>query len=181
MTTRLLAVCTHNRTRSVLMGALLADRLAHRGIGVILETAGFREGGLPPTDETVRLLAKRGIDVSHHQSQPIDADVVNRADIVLTAERQHVVDIASRWPDAFPRTFTLPELVTRAERIGPRAGVPLAEWLRLVNDGRPVGVGYLNSTDVLEIDDPTGRAPSVWRSCFDEVDGLARRLSAVLA
>ena len=181
MTDQFLAVCTHNRTRSVMMGALLGDHLARSGVLVDVSTAGLRETGQPPTAETVRLLAARGFDVSDHRSQQLSADLIDASQLILTAERQHVVHIAGRWRAAFVRTFTLPEIVTRGEAVGRKGSSSLDEWLTVLNAGRPTGLDYMSATEVPEIADPTGRSPSIWRASFDEIDGLTRRLAALLA
>jgi protein-tyrosine phosphatase len=177
---RILCVCTHNRTRSVLMAAFLREHLARCGVVAEVNTAGFRDEGLPPTEMTVRLLAARGIDVSDHRSRRVSGDLVAWADLVLTAERDHVVRIAGDHLGAFVRTFTLPELLVRAQTAGPRRGGPLGEWLAAVNAGRPGAVGYL-LTPIPELADPTGRAPAMWEAAAREIDSLCRRLARPLA
>lgn len=177
---RVLAVCTHNRTRSVLVGALFEQFARRRGIDTIVRTAGFAEGGMPPTDTTVKLLAKRGIDASGHQSHLLTENSVIGADLVITAEHEHVVAIAGRWPQAFGYTFTLPELVERGDEVGQRGDRTLQEWLTAVNIDRPTALDYLE-TPVDEIDDPTGLAPSAWATCLSRVDALTSHLAILLA
>jgi protein-tyrosine phosphatase len=176
---RVLSVCTHNRTRSVLVGALLREHLRDAGLAADVATAGTAGSGLPATDPTVRLLGTRGIDVRGHRSRPLDERAVAGADLVVTAERDHVVWIAGRWPGAFRRTFTLPELVARlGDR--PLVGRDVAAWLDEVAAGRPTAMEYLDA-EVGEIADPTGRAPRAWDTAFAEIDDLTRRLAAAIA
>ena len=175
-----LAVCTHNRTRSVLMANLFQLHAAAAGLANLTQSGGFSEkGGEEPTDNTVRYLAARGIDVSGYRSHWMTDQSIRKAHLVVTAEKAHVVAIAGRWPDAFGYTFTLPELVERGEAVGGRNGRPLRDWLAEVNRGRPAALDYLDST-VGEIDDPTGRSPATWRASFDRVDDLAARLVGLL-
>lgn len=176
---RILSVCTHNRTRSVLIGALLQDHLLMRGRGVELVTGGFRAQHLPATEPTVRLLATRGIDVSEHRSRRVDDELIARADLIITAERDHVVWIAGRGHGWFQRTYTLPELVARAVDVGRRGDADLDEWLHRVGEGRPTAIHYL-SAPIPEVADPTGHAPAVWEAIFREIDELCRRLAEVL-
>jgi protein-tyrosine phosphatase len=176
---RVLSVCTHNRTRSVLVGALLREHLRQAGLDADVATAGTAGSGLPATDRTVRLLAARGIDVRDHRSQPLDERSVAGADLVVTAERDHVVWIAGRWPGAFRRTFTLPELVARAAAVQPMAG-DVSAWLDELAVDRPTAIDYLDA-DVGEIADPTGRAPGDWDVAFAHVDDLTRRLASAIA
>ncbi len=177
---RVLTVCTHNRTRSVLIGALLGEHLAERGTTAEIATAGIRDEGQPPTEETVRLLAARGHDVRSHRSRRVSADLVASADLVVTAERDHVVWIAGSFRGTFARTFTLPELLRWAAPAGPRQGDPWDQWLACVNAERPRASDYL-AARIDEIDDPTGRATKVWEQAFSEIDTMCAQLAALIA
>ncbi len=177
----ILTVCTHNRTRSVMMSALLESHLRAAGVHVHVHSAGTTAAGQPAMERAVRLLAARGLHVDRHRSRPIDAAVVKAADLIITAEQHHVVAIAGQWPEAFACTFTLPELVVRAESVGRRNGRPLREWLGEVGEGRTAAFDYLEATDIPEVADPTGRSPAVWDESFARIDALTRRLAQVLA
>lgn len=177
---RVLCVCTHNRTRSVLMAGLLAHHGRAAGVPLDVSSAGFASADEPALERAVRLLADRGVDAGGHRSRRLDAADVRTADLLVTAERAHVVSVAGRWPEAYPRTFTLPELVQRAEDAGARAGRPLDAWVLAVNDGRPSAFEYLDRSDVPEIDDPTGGRPAEWARAFAEIDALTARLAGAL-
>ena len=179
-TLELLAVCTHNRTRSVLIGALLAAHLEEVGVVAHVQSAGTAARGHPTMERAARLLADRGIDVVEHRSRMLEPEVVQAADLIVTAEQQHVVAIAGRWPGLFRRTFTLPELVRRGEAVGRRDGRPIAEWLLDVGHGRLTAFDYLDSTSIPEVADPTGQSPAVWEQSFARIDALTKRLALVL-
>lgn len=173
----ILCVCTHNRARSVLMAAVLRDELARAGARAEVSTAGFRDEGLPPTEMTLRLLAARGLDVSEHRSRRVSAELVHRADLILTAERDHVVRIVASDRDTFRRTFTLPELVTRTTRAAaPTTRRPIAHWLHEANSGRPRGADYLTAP-VPEVLDPSGRSPADWDAVLQEIDAWCGHLA----
>lgn len=178
---KVLLVCTHNRTRSVLMEALLGCHLHERGVDARTASVGTVGEAMPPMPEVVDLLAAHGVDVADHLSQSIDASVVAAADLVLTAEVQHVVHVAGSWRGTFARTFTLPEFVRRADAVGPRSGAPMPEWLQAVGEGRPTGVDYLHDESIGEVDDPTGGPPEVWSRSFAEIDEWCRRVAELLA
>ena len=126
-----LMVCTHNRTRSVLMEHLFDQHAAAAGLPALTKSGGFSEkGGEEPTDNTVRYLGARGIDVSGYRSHWMTDQSIRRAHLVVTAEKSHVIRIAGRWTDAFEHTFTLPELIERGEGVGPRGGRPLERVAR---------------------------------------------------
>jgi protein-tyrosine-phosphatase len=176
-----LAVCRHNRTRSVLMANLFQQHAEAAGLATLTQSGGFSAtGGEEPTDNTVRYLATRGIDVSGYRSLWMTDHSIRKAHLVVTAEKDHVIRIAGRWPDAFAHTFTLPELVARGEAVGRRDGRPLREWLEIVSVGRPTTLDYLD-TEVGEIADPTGRSPATWKAAFEEIDDLTARLVTLLA
>ncbi|MEO7398770.1 MAG: hypothetical protein ABIW84_09420 [Ilumatobacteraceae bacterium] len=177
---RVLCVCTHNRTRSVMTGGLLQRHLTRLRVDALVITAGTMPGGQPPMERAVRLLAGRGIVVDDHRSQALTDDLVSDADLIVTAERDHVVAIAGRWPKAFGATFTLPEIVALAERAGSRLGGPVDAWLARVGSSRVTALDYLDSDDLGELADPTGKAPAVWDKAFAEIDDLTRRLATVL-
>src|ERR1041384_1800548 len=105
-----------------MMGALLRTHLRAAGIDVQVRTAGTHAEGKPAMDRAVRILKGHGVDVSGHVSAALDADPVPAAALSVTAEKDHVVDIAGQWPDVYHRTYTLPELVQRAQEAGPRDG-----------------------------------------------------------
>jgi protein-tyrosine-phosphatase len=115
---RILTVCTHNRTRSVMMAALLDDLLTDRlGDGAVeISSSGFGPAGLPAIDDAVDAMQRRGPDVSAHRSSTPIVSLVDRADLILTAERKHVVEIAAPSIDDAPRV-PLP-----GNRGGTRAG-----------------------------------------------------------
>ncbi|MBU6150500.1 MAG: hypothetical protein KGR25_03560 [Chloroflexi bacterium] len=176
---QILTVCTHNRTRSVLMAGLLLHRLRQAGQEPIVGSAGFGPGDMPPTPETVDLLRRAGIDASGHLSRRTTPDLVRSADIIICAERQHVVRLVVEAEGDFRRIFTLPELRTRLDARGPMVASDLASALDLLNEGRPRGSGYLQN-DVPEVHDPTGGPPSEWEQAWVSIDGACTRVAAFL-
>jgi protein-tyrosine phosphatase len=176
---RVLCVCTHNRTRSVMTGALLQRHLVRLQVPATVSSAGTQPGGYPAIDGAVRLLAGRGIDVRDHRSRLLTDDIVLGSDLIVTAERAHVVAIAGRWPSAFSTTFTLPEIVALAGD-SRRDGASVADWVLGLGGDRPVGLDYLDAHTVEEIEDPTGRQPAVWDRVFAQIDALTNDLATAL-
>ena len=170
-------MCTWNRTRSVLMAGLLGHDARQAHLGLVIGSCGTQATDAPPTDDAVTRLARLGIDVRPHRSRPVTASLVREADLVLTAEQEHVVMISTLAPGAFDRTFTLPEFVELAER---REGRDTTAWLAAVNNDRPRSVDYLNA-EVDELRDPTGRPPAVWDESLEEISRLAGETCALLA
>jgi protein-tyrosine-phosphatase len=93
--------------------------------------------------------------------------------------REHLREAVVVHPDAWPRTFTLKELVRRAEQVGPRSpGQPFDEWLEKVHAGR-------NRLDLLEpapdddVADPIGMSDETYQRTAAEIGGLVDRLVAL--
>lgn len=174
-----LCVCTYNQSRSVMMGAFLRDHLLRRGVGDVVQvaTAGMRGEGRPPTSYALAQLGHRGWSVQGHLSRAVDAERLAGRDVVITAERAHVVSIAGRWPEMFERTFTLPELVGLLDTVPP---TDVDVWARL-GAARVARTDYLDAPEVGEIAEPGGGSLADWRQTALLIDGLTARVADWMA
>ena len=98
--------------------ALLRRRLQRIEVTADIRTAGLLEPDQPVSEGTVRALAARRLDVSGHRSQRLDAERVRSATLLVGMERRHVQEAVVLVPEAWPRAFTLKELVRRGQRLG---------------------------------------------------------------
>jgi protein-tyrosine phosphatase len=175
-----LLLCTANLCRSVMAQGLLAARLAARGVSVPVASAGLLlGGGCKPPAEVVSVMAARGIDVAGHCSRPVTADDLASATLILGLTREHVRHCAVLLPGAWPRTFTLRELVRRGHLVGPRApGEPLGDWLARAADGRSrrALLGRDPSDDVR---DPYGGPLADYQATAGLLDELTDDLAAL--
>ena len=160
---RILVLCAHNRTRSVMIEGLLRKYLASAPRFVV-ESAGFGPAGLPALPEAVQLLAEQGVYMGEHRSRQATAQMVRDAHLILTADKKQVLAATADLGGEFDKTFTLPEYVHR---------------LHHTMEERPRGYGYVSSS-VAEVEDPTGRMPSVWKSVFTGIDGWCREAATSL-
>ena len=156
---RVLVLCAHNRTRSVIAGALLRSYLDDR---FEVETAGFGPEGKPALQQAVELLAERRIDVTSHRSRRVDREMVAAADLVLTAEKSQVLSVVAELGGEFDRTFTLPEYAQSAGG-GERAR----------------GLAYMTAA-VPEVADPTGMSARAWSTAWHDIDGWAAVVATCL-
>lgn len=163
------------------MAGLLERHAADAGLEVAITSTGFIEAGLPPTERTVKLLGRVGVDVAQHRSSRLGSGAPPVTDFVLTAERAHVVSIASRWPELFDRAFTLPEAVERGEEVGPRGDRDVHDWIAALAGGRPSRLAYIDDIGVGQVADPTGGSPAEWRRSFGIIDELTKQLVTLLA
>jgi protein-tyrosine-phosphatase len=176
---RILTVCTHNRTRSVVAAALLDQHLTAAGIDHEVASAGVD----PAPDwfghnPAISHLADHGIITEHQSSRPIDHEVVRTADVILTAEPEHVVWIAGQWPEVYRRTFTLPEAAEMTRRLAPSGG--FEQWLECLASNRPPARTYLARGAIPMIADPTGQSKEMWDSVIATIDEDCRTIVSAL-
>ncbi|MFT7393170.1 MAG: protein-tyrosine phosphatase, partial [Candidatus Azotimanducaceae bacterium] len=110
---KILTVCSHNRTRSVMTMVMLQSMLdARLGDGAaIVQSLGFGPEDMASIPDAVDAMKRRGFDTSGHRSRKVTAENVGLADLILTSERDHVVKIAALSPQAYRQTMTLPEFL----------------------------------------------------------------------
>jgi protein-tyrosine phosphatase len=179
---RILTVCTHNRTRSVMMAALLESMLTDRlGSGrVDVASSGFGPEGIAAISDAVAAMSRRGLDVSAHRSRSTTAALVDAADVIVTAERDHVVKIAALSRSAFTRAMTLPELLERAADVPPSADIGgVRAWAESLTADRTAGT-YLRAP-IPEVADPTGSSTRAFQAAVVEIERQCDDASALLA
>lgn len=129
-TFRILHVSTGNVCRSPITERLtrhaLADRLglvagADSGVGgVIVESAGtWGHEGAPMEANAEAVLATLGADAAGFRGRELLDEHVIRADLVLTATRDHRAQVISMGHSAGLRTFTLKEFTRLVRAIDP--------------------------------------------------------------
>lgn len=159
--------------------ALLRARLAESGVSdVSVASVGVLFDGRVPEPGAEAAMAKRGIDISAHRSRMLDPDALAEADLLVTMEVRHLYALAEAGVD-HTRAFTLPDLVARAEQIGPRAAAdPIFDWLARLSLGRPA-TGWIVPDPSLEVEDPMGGSRRKFRQCADLLSDLVDRFVAV--
>jgi len=100
--------------------------------------------------------------VSGHRSRQVTRNLLEEADVVLTAERDHVVKVAALVASAFPITTTLPEFLQLSVANPYRSTDEFSSWVRGLTSDRTAGQ-YLRG-DIGEIVDPTGSPPRAFET-----------------
>ena len=61
----------------------------------------------PASREAIQVLAERGLDLSHHLSQPVTLDMLEKADLILALTPSHLGILQNARPDLADRMRTL--------------------------------------------------------------------------
>jgi tRNA threonylcarbamoyl adenosine modification protein (Sua5/YciO/YrdC/YwlC family) len=110
-------VCTGNTCRSPMAEALMRRLIAQRlgcateeveERGVIVASAGVSASpGVGAAPEAVDVMRQMGLDLSRHESQPLNDKLIRHADMVLALTNAHRQAIVRRWPEAGARTMVM--------------------------------------------------------------------------
>ncbi len=171
----IVVLCTANMRRSPLAAAMLERRLAAAGVSARVRSAGMLGAGQGASPEAEAVAAERGLDLSGHRSRKVDADLLRGADLVIGMAREHVREVVVLADDVFPRSFTLRELVRRAEERGPREPhEAFADWLHRLHEGRVVE-DLLEDVAEDDVADPGEGSLRRHERTAEEIDGLVAR------
>lgn len=172
---RILAVCTANICRSPMVEILLRQRLDPDDFEVA--SAGVQGWHQAPVDSMVVLeLERLGARADDFSSRALDADMVNAADLILTATRDHRAVVLGRSPDALRRTFTLREFAELVENM-----------IGCSSPADMVDTAYRQRSEAgtdVDLPDPFRRPPDVHRVVAGQIATavgiIAERLSATV-
>jgi len=153
-------VCTANICRSPMAAALMRRRLTALGLSdeIEVKSAGvWAREGLGASDGSVTVLARQGISLIDHRSQPMTAQLLKQADIVLVMEEGHRRSLFYLEPKHLRKVFLLSELVRRSEDIADPYGGPIEDYVKtaaqlddLIGEGLPTilkQIGVISSTE----------------------------------
>ncbi|MEV7417523.1 protein-tyrosine-phosphatase [Streptomyces sp. NPDC089919] len=178
---RILHVSTGNVCRSPITERLtrhaLVDRLGDPLVGgLIVESAGtWGHEGAPMEAHAATVLGELGADPSGFIGRELLDEHVIRADLVLTATRDHRAQVISMGHSAGLRTFTLKEFTRLVRAIDPATLPPLddgmVERARALVRAAAALRGWLlaPSLEADEVHDPYGAPISFFRSIGDEI------------
>ncbi|WP_036516942.1 adenylyl-sulfate kinase [Nocardioides sp. J54] len=169
---RVLFVCTANICRSPYM-ELRARAMTQGRPDVEFSSAGthgFRSHHVDATMAVV--LADRGIDADVAEtfaSRRLTREMINDADLVLTAEASHRAFVLEEVPGAFRKVFTLGQFAETIERVDPSlTGAALVT---------AAGHRRAGAVDAHDVRDPYRRGRAAAEASADQIDAL---LAAVL-
>jgi protein-tyrosine phosphatase len=180
---RILYVSTGNVCRSPITERLtrlaVAQRLGSTG-GLLVESAGtWGHVGAPMEEHAAQVLAEFGADASGFVGRELLDEHVIRADLVLTATRDHRAQVISMGHSAGLRTFTLKEF-TRLVRVidmttlpATAPGAPVVDRATALARAAAALRGWLAapSPEADEVQDPYGAPIPYFRSVGEEIRG----------
>ena len=159
---------------------LLRHHLGDRADGVDVTSAGVRASEPAVDPDAVRAIAPFGADLAAHAPRQLSRSIIESdgADLVITMTRDHLRNVVALDRRAWPRTFTLRELVRRASSDGDPAATDLRSWAVALGSAR-VAREMMTSEPADDVEDPHGRAYARYEQTAQELDALVRVLVAL--
>jgi protein-tyrosine-phosphatase len=117
--------------------ALLRHEVARRGEAQTwkISSAGtWAEADLPATQFAHAVMARRGIQLVGHRSQPLIVEALREADIVLAMTRNHKEAIQAEFPRMADKVFLLSQLVDQVFDIEDPYGGSLEDYELCASD-----------------------------------------------
>lgn len=112
--TQILVVCTANICRSPVAEALLHDRLKRQGRGDWRVASAGTWAVVPREASRFSrevLLEQEKIDISNHQAQMVNEQLVTQSDLIVCMEKGHVEALRVEFPTAAGKIYLLSQMV----------------------------------------------------------------------
>lgn len=108
---KILFVCTGNTCRSPMAEHLFRNMAEKEKLNVEVRSAGISAYiGSPASKKAVEALKEKGVQASH-KSRPLNKEMIDWADLVLTMTESHKQLVINRFPKAVDKVFVLKEFV----------------------------------------------------------------------
>jgi protein-tyrosine phosphatase len=174
-------VCTGNIYRSPMAEAFFRSGVKARGLDFTVASAGLIHSDRPIAPAALSRVERADPQMAAHRAKLLRVDDVVSADLIIGMTRAHVRAVVVLVPDAWPRTFTLKELVRRGTRIGPRqTGQTLSDWLAAVGAQRSRS-DLLGDSVLDDIADPVAGSTSLVRIVAREIRSSVRALIELIS
>jgi sulfate adenylyltransferase len=165
---KVLFVCTANICRSPFM-ELTARRLAGPGSSLSFGSAGTHGWDAKPMDPAMVATLAEGIDSGTFRSRAVTRELLEEADLVLTAEAAQRGYLLDDHPGMFRKVFTLGQAAEAIGRLEP--GLTPAQVVARLGAARG------NADPALDVPDPYRRGPEAAAAAAEHI---TRLLAAVL-
>lgn len=180
----ILAVCTGNVARSPMAQRLLETYLSPHVDFDVSSAGTWGLEGEPMARHAATALLEIGIDEAGFVARALAPTMVRRADLVLTATREHRAAVLADAPGALRRTFTIREmaaLVPLANVVdsGTAATDDRARAIVAAAAAARGSVQRAGADD--DITDPFQRGLERYRACRDDIAAAVRVIADALA
>ncbi|MEU0247136.1 low molecular weight phosphatase family protein [Streptomyces sp. NPDC006235] len=177
---RVLVVCTGNVFRSPLAECLLRHRLLEHRQEIRVSSAGTRAVvGVPMAAAVASFLVARGVEPCGVGARRLTQDMVENADLVLGAAREHREAAVQLSPvRALSRAFTFLEFA-RLVRSEDAAGAvdPAARFAALVQGAAARRGAVSARRGGVDVKDPLGAPPSQVHECLVQIEETVERIA----
>ncbi|WP_309136259.1 adenylyl-sulfate kinase [Nocardioides campestrisoli] len=157
---KVLFVCTANICRSA-FAEVTARHLAGDGADLEFISAGTHGHDREPLDVEMTAVLSPGVEPGEFASRPLTAELVEQADVVLTAETRHRTFVLEEHPQAFRKVFTLGQFAAAAGESALTGRALLDELGRRRSAPDPA----------LDVADPYRRGREAARAAADQITG----------
>jgi protein-tyrosine-phosphatase len=109
----ILFVCSANQCRSPMAEVLFKQLVGEHGEqdDWRIESAGvWAYGSAPATENAQRAMKERGLDLSHHRSQPATNELLSQFNLVVVMTREHRDALLAQMPALGGRVYLLREI-----------------------------------------------------------------------
>ncbi len=132
MKPRILFVCTGNTCRSPMAEGLMRHYLKESKIEAEVLSAGLSAfEGSPPSENSVKAMQEKGIDIREQQSTQLSGSLVDEVTHIFALGSGHLQVIQEYFPQAVEKTFLVREFIAQDEadrEIGDPFGGPLEQY-----------------------------------------------------
>lgn len=115
----ILCICTANICRSPVAAALLRQRLQERGLTdwVVRSAGTWVQEKRGASQYSVELMTEQGLDITGHQAEMVDRQLLRDADLVLCMETGHAEALRVEFPGSADKIFLMSEMLGKKYNI----------------------------------------------------------------